>query len=178
MSDAAMERRTDPPPLAADRGPTRSRSSSQDNDVAILLRLWQEQRTQGRQSENHRAVMTAVIVIGASGGLGYVAAQPGSSPITAAVGIAVALLGLFGALISAKYYERFKMHMDAAQLLRRRLDGLYPDLLLEDDWAANRRQHEGSYPLMSRIRLDHLWIAVHLGISLLGVVVAVVESVR
>ncbi|MBF6290041.1 hypothetical protein IU436_26585 [Nocardia farcinica] len=166
-------------PLAVDPAPAQARSTAQqDNDVAILLRLWQEQRTQGRQSENHRAVMTAVVVIGAVGGVGYVAAQQGSSPISIAVGLAVALLGLFGALICAKYYERFKMHMDAAQLIRRRLDGLYPDLLLEDDWASNRRQHEGNYPLLSRIRLEHLWIAMHLGISLLGVVVAVVESVR
>ncbi|MGW4094794.1 helix-turn-helix domain-containing protein [Nocardia sp. NPDC004750] len=176
---AVSEPQADPLSLAADPEPTRTPSTEQrDNDVAILLRLWQEQRTQGRQSENHRAVMTSVVVIGAVGGMGYVAAQPGSSPISAAVGLAVASLGLFGALISAKYYERFKMHMDAAQLIRRRLDGMYPELSLEDDWAANRRQHEGSYPLLSRIRLEHLWIAAHLGISLLGVVVTVVESIR
>ncbi|WP_174186437.1 hypothetical protein [Nocardia barduliensis] len=130
---------------------------------------------QGRQSENHRAIMTMLVVIGAIGGMTYIALQHDSHMISAAVSLAVCLLGLFGALISAKYFERFKMHMDAAQLLRRRLNDLYPRLYLEDDWAANRRQHESKYKVLSWIRLEHLWVLAHLGIATLGGVVAVLE---
>ncbi|MFD6217920.1 hypothetical protein [Nocardia salmonicida] len=83
------------------------------------------------------------------------------------------MLGLFGALISAKYFERFKMHMDAAQSLRHRLNDMYPELRLEADWAANRSQHENNYRVLSRIRLEHLWVIAHLGIAVLGIVVTV-----
>nr|WP_157227310.1 hypothetical protein [Nocardia asiatica] len=149
------------------------RQSSAGADV--LMRMWQEQRTQGRQSENHRAIMTLIVVISAVGGLSYIAVQRDTRIVSACVALGVCLLGLFGALISAKYFERFKMHMDAAQLLRRRLNDLYPELYLEDDWAANRRQHESNYKVLARIRLEHLWVAAHLGIATLGAVVAAVE---
>lgn len=151
------------------------RASQSSAGADVLLRMWQEQRTQGRQSENHRAIMTLIVVISAVGGLSYIAVQRDTRIVSACVALGVCLLGLFGALISAKYFERFKMHMDAAQLLRRRLNDLYPELYLEDDWAANRRQHESNYKVLARIRLEHLWVAAHLGIATLGVVVAAVE---
>ncbi|WP_433726509.1 helix-turn-helix domain-containing protein [Nocardia sp. CA-129566] len=141
----------------------------------VLLRMWHEQRTQGRQSENHRAIMTIVVVIGAVGGMTYVAVGHGNRYVTASAAFAVCLLGLFGAVICAKYFERFKMHMDGAQALRRRLDDLYPALRLEEDWSASRRQHENNYKVLSRIRLEHLWVVAHLGIAFVGAIATVVH---
>ncbi|MFI2281354.1 helix-turn-helix domain-containing protein [Nocardia beijingensis] len=162
-----------PEPEDPPRHPAGPRPPHTTADADVLLRMWQEQRTQGRQSENHRAIMTLLVVIGAVGGLSYVALKGDSGPISAGVAFGVCALGLFGALISAKYFERFKMHMDAAQLLRRRLSDMYPELCLEDDWAANRRRHENNYQILSRIRLEHLWVIAHLGIAILGIVVTV-----
>jgi hypothetical protein len=162
---------TPPHPLS----PVVQRTDRPDSQADILLRLWQEQRTQARQSENHRAIMTLVVVTGTVSGMAFVALQSNSRIASAAVALGVCLLGLFGALISAKYFERFKMHMDGAQLLRRRLNDLHPELYLEDDWAANRLQHESNYRILARIRLEHLWVTTHLGIALLGGTVAIVE---
>jgi hypothetical protein len=148
-----------------------------DGQVDILLRLWQEQRTQARQSENHRAIMTLVVVIGAVGGMTYLTLQSNATFISAGVALAVCGLGLFGALISAKYYERFKMHMDGAEHFHRRLDELYPELQIERLWSDNERQHSQNYKVLYGLRLHHLWVAAHLGIALLGGTVAIVELI-
>ncbi len=145
-----------------------------DGGVDILLRLWQEQRTQARQCENHRAVMSLVVVIGAAGGMTYVALHADSRIVSAAVASAVWVLGLFGALISAKYYERFKMHMDGAEHFHRRLDELYPELRIEQLWSDNESQHSRNYKVLYGIRLHHLWVVAHVGIALLGGIVAIV----
>lgn len=143
----------------------------------VLLRMWQEQRTQGRQSENHRAIVTIVVAIGAGCGLTYSVLGHHDRNVLAGVAAAVCFAGLFGALMSAKYFERFKMHMDGAQALRRRLDELYPALRLEEDWLTNRVQHEGNYRVLSRIRLEHLWVAAHLTIAAVGLLVATLRLI-
>ncbi|WP_157128844.1 helix-turn-helix domain-containing protein [Nocardia amamiensis] len=153
------------------------RVSQSPDSADVLLRMWGEQRAQGRQSENHRAIITILVVIGAIGGLGYVAVQKDNG-LDSVVAWGVCALGLFGALVSAKYFERFKMHMDAAQRLRKRLDALFPELFIEDDWLANRLSHERNYKLLSRIRLEHLWVIGHLGIATLGAAVAIIEVAR
>ncbi|MBF6207310.1 helix-turn-helix domain-containing protein [Nocardia sputi] len=162
----------------ADNLPTRTvdtRSDNSEGPVDVVLRLWQEQRTQARQSENHRAIMTLVVVVGAVGGMVYVAVQPDSRILSATVALSVCLLGLFGALISAKYYERFKMHMDGAEHFHRRLDELYPQLRIEQLWSDNESQHSRNYKVLYGLRLHHLWVAAHLGIVLLGGTVAIVQ---
>ncbi|WP_306359813.1 hypothetical protein [Nocardia sp. CC227C] len=118
--------------------------------------------------------MTLVVVIGAVGGMSYVALQSDSRIMSAAVASAVGVLGLFGALISAKYYERFKLHTYGAEHFQRRLSELYPDLRIEQLWSENESQHKQRYKTLSSIRLHHLWVAAHLGIALLGGTVAII----
>ncbi|NQE67376.1 hypothetical protein NG2371_01828 [Nocardia gamkensis] len=158
--------------------PKRRTPDRGEGGAEVLLRLWQEQHAQARQSENHRAVMTLVVVIGAVGGMAYVALQSDSRITSAAVASAVGLLGVFGALISAKYYERFKLHVYGANHFHRRLDELYPELRIEQLWSENENQHRRKYKVLSGIRLHHLWVAAHLGIALLGGTVAIVVLAR
>ncbi|MDO3645673.1 helix-turn-helix domain-containing protein [Nocardia mangyaensis] len=142
--------------------------------IDVLLQMWKEQRTQARQCENQRAAMTLFVILGVAGGMTFVAVTASARLLVVAVALTVSALGTLGALASAKYYERFKMHMDAAQALRHRIDELQPGLSIENDWSENRSQHQASYGVLYRIRLRYLWIALHAGIALLGVTVAVV----
>jgi hypothetical protein len=84
--------------------------------------------------------------------------------------LTLCLLGLFGALMSAKYYERHQMHMTEAGALRRRLDELFPELHIEEDWSSSRTQHQQRYAVLYNVRLHHLWTAVHLVIVLSGII--------
>ncbi|WP_280447093.1 helix-turn-helix domain-containing protein [Nocardia brasiliensis] len=150
------------------------RHADRSDGQVILLQLWQEQRTQARQSENHRTVMTLVVFLAAIGAIVYLALQSETDIVSVAVALAVCALGLFGALISAKYYERFKLHTYGAEHFQRRLSELYPDLRIEQLWSENERQHKRRYKTLSTIRLHHLWVAAHLSIALLGGIVAIV----
>ncbi|QQQ75470.1 hypothetical protein IOD16_30940 [Saccharothrix sp. 6-C] len=152
-----------------------SEGSGQTVDVRdraeVLLRMWQEQRAQARQCENHRAIMTMIVALVASVALTYLAVGHAAPEITIGVAVAIVILGLFGALGVSKYYERFKMHMDAAQMLRGRLNRMLPDLQLENDWAMNRAQHASNYTFLHRVPLHYLWVAIHVGVSVTGLFV-------
>ncbi|MFB8276940.1 hypothetical protein [Nocardia colli] len=154
--------------------PDEVRHPDRSDGQVILLRLWQEQRTQARQSENQRTVMTLVVFIAAIGAMIYIALPSETRIVSVAAALAVCILGLFGALISAKYYERFKLHTYGAEHFQRRLSELYPDLRIEQLWSENESQHRRRYKTLSGIRLHHLWVAAHLGIALLGGTAAIV----
>jgi hypothetical protein len=49
-----------------------------------------------------------------------------------AVAISLVVLGLFGFLATAKYYERFRMSMSRVGRLREELDRLHADLKLDE----------------------------------------------
>ncbi|MGX9891195.1 hypothetical protein [Streptomyces sp. NPDC002276] len=142
----------------------------------VLLQFWREQRDQARQSENQRAAMTNIVLIVAAAAVGFVVRQgitdSGNLPVT--TGLTV--LGLYGALSSAKYRERFALHMREAKLMRRRLDALYPDLGLEEDRRTARTDHQRTHRAMYRVRLYVLWTSLHLGIALIGAVLTLVVS--
>lgn len=139
------------------------------DDVVILLRLWQEQRDQARQSENHRAVLSITItLICAAAGVASVGVRP--VLVQAPLALTVVVLALVGAVSSHKYYERHQMHMNEAHQLRQQLDQLRPHLRIETTWTRSRTEHAARYPLVYRLRLHHLWVSVHLVIAFVGTV--------
>lgn len=148
-----------------------SESASSTN---VLLLMWQEQRAQARQCENQRAVMTAVLSVVASLAVPYFAFHDNSVLQEALISLSLITLGIFGALTTAKYYERFKMHMDGAQAIRLRLDRLHPDLCLVKDWANNRTQHQRNFSTLYRIPLHYLWVLLHAGIATTGLTLTII----
>lgn len=160
--------------VSSKEGPEEDRQTQAVGNTEVLLRMWQEQRTQARQSENQRALMTIIIAIATIWALTYIVMQHSSGAPVIIVALILCVLGIFGALVSAKYYERFKMHMDAAQALRRRLNSLWPELQLEEDWLKNRSQHQQRFTLLYKVRLDFLWVAVHIGIAAIGLTLTII----
>lgn len=72
------------------------------DDVTILLQLWQEQRDQARQSENHRAILSITIALTcAASGVASVGVRPMMAQ--AALAVVVIVLALVGAVSSHKY---------------------------------------------------------------------------
>lgn len=140
--------------------------------VEVLLSLWREQRAQARQSENQRAIMTVVVVVVTAGALGLMRWQHWGTAALVLTLVPV-LLGALGAMACAKYYERFQMHMTEAQKLRKRLDETHPQLQLEQDWASARSEHSRRYRWLYRVRLHHLWVGLHIGIAVLGLVLTI-----
>jgi Helix-turn-helix domain len=165
----------------APAGPSRNDHRDADNDeasdIAILLRLWQEQRNQARQCENHRAMLSSMIVLACTAAAaGSLAVH--SARIDVCLDGAIVALGIFGALACHKYYERHQMHMTEAQALRRQLSSLRPRLGIESGWRDARAEHHSRYPVVYQVRLHQLWVAIHLIVALVGVLLGVAAATR
>jgi hypothetical protein len=140
------------------------------------LAFWAEHREQLRQSENQRATMTNFVIVIAAA-LAGVIVQLRLDPRSLPLSILIVLLGLYGALSSAKYHERAEYHLRQARALTRALReaGAIPDAgaLLD----AARDEHYRRYPRLSRIRLHLLWTGFHLAVALFGLGLIIATAV-
>lgn len=146
-----------------------------ERDEAVLA-YWKEHREQLRQSENQRAVMTNFILVITAGISGFVVQQH-FSVRTIPLSVLTVVIGLYGALAAAKYHERAEYHLSQARALTRVLtsSGALPDsrVTLEE----YREAHYGKYPRLSRLRLNWLWVVLHLGIAAYGIVLLIITGV-
>jgi hypothetical protein len=138
------------------------------NEVTtILLNEIDRQWSQAKQSEDQRAILSNFIVVIAVASEGFMVSK--DFPKRAlVVAISMIILGLFGAVASAKYYERFRMSMTRVGRLREKLDDMYPDLGLDETEEKADLKHASRYSVLSALRLNFLWSILMLGIGLLG----------
>jgi hypothetical protein len=140
------------------------------------LTFWAEHREQLRQSENQRATMTNFVIVIAAA-LAGVIVQLRLDARSLPLSILIVLLGLYGALSSAKYHERAEYHLRQARALTAVLrdTGQIPDAKAALD--AARDEHYRRYPRLSRIRLHLLWTGFHLAVALFGLGLIVATAV-
>jgi hypothetical protein len=139
----------------------------------ILLEYWKDQRTQARNAESQRATLTNIVLLIVIATLGFVG-QQGLREAMLPLTISLVVLGLFGATASAKYYERYTVHIDQAIQFSKLLGDppLLPDF--EDTLNPVRADHADRNRWMSKIRLNKIWIALHLLVALTGLVLTVI----
>jgi len=139
----------------------------------ILLEYWKDQRTQARNAESQRATLTNIVLLIVVATLGFVG-QQGLRETMLPLTISLIVLGLFGATASAKYYERYKLHIAQAVQFSKLLSDppLLPDF--EDTLNSVRADHADRNRKMSGIRLNKMWVALHLLVALTGLVLTVI----
>ena len=84
----------------------------------------------------------------------------------------VAVLGIYGALFSAKQTERAGLHYIRAQEYRRAIDRDEPDIDFLSLRKSADQTHKSRYPRLTQFELQSLWIGIHIGITVLALVVA------
>jgi hypothetical protein len=138
-----------------------------------LMAYWKEQREQFRQSESQRAVLTNFVLVITAAISGLVVQQHFNLR-TLPVSVLIILIGLYGALATAKYHERAEYHLTQARALTRMLvdAGVVADsrAILQ----ASRDTHYSKYPRLHRLRLHWLWTGLHLGIAAYGVALIII----
>jgi len=142
------------------------------DETDFLWGMYQEHTTQGRHHETQRASVTNFILIVAGGTLAFIA-NKGVNKDQWILAAFLIVIGLFGALFSAKQYERFRFHMIAAGKYRKALE-----TKLKGDTGGireeARKEHEGNYsPFLVKMRLYYFWIFFHVLIALLGAILLV-----
>lgn len=137
-----------------------------DDKVEIYWRLYLENCTQGRHHETMRATLTTIIVAISAASLGLLKAE--SHACTQVIlPILVFALGIFGAIVTRKHYERFTMHMRRARALREKIDEILNLGLAPMQEAAGKKQAR-DFPHIYKLRLSWLWTSVHVAVSLTG----------
>ena len=137
-----------------------------------VLAYWSEHRTQLRQSESQRAVLTNYVLAIAAAISGLVVQQHFRMQ-TLPLSIMVVLIGLYGALAAAKYHERANYHLGQARALTQVL--VQSGELSDNDAILDRfrRDHYRELPGLSRIRLHWLWTGLLLGVAAYGLVLII-----
>jgi hypothetical protein len=139
----------------------------------ILLEYWKDQRTQARNAEGQRATLTNIVLLIVVATLGFIG-QQGLHETMLPLTISLMMLGLFGATASAKYYERYNLHIAQAIQFSRLLGEptLLPDF--EDTLNPVRDAHANHNRIMSRIRLNKMWVGLHLMVAIAGFVLTLI----
>src|ERR1017187_7438710 len=134
----------------------------------IILECWKDQRAQARHTETQRATFTNIILIVAAALLGFVA-NIGFHASNLALTATITFLGLFGAATSAKYYERYNLHLEEAIRFSEMLAAQEQEYDYEKILGPVRADH-ASRNRLARLRLNELWVAFHLIVAVIGFV--------
>jgi len=144
------------------------------DDVDVLLKYCEEYWAQGRQLETQRSTVTNFVITIAAAILVFIA-QKGFIPTSLPLGVFLFFLGLYGAIISEKLYERWQFVRHRARHWRRRINELKPDAqLLELMELADKKYH---HPLQ-HVRLHWLWVCLHISIAAIGLACIVVILIK
>jgi hypothetical protein len=151
-----------------------------EESISDLWRYYDEHAAQARQHEALRATVTTLLAGFAATMVG-IAAPGGFEHADILPGLLIIALGLLGALLSLKHYERNRFHVTVLEVTREKITDLRRDTApdaarmstqaIRDEATARH----GSSALV-RARLYLLWLALPAVIVISGVVVVVLAS--
>lgn len=140
----------------------------------IRWRMYAEHCSHARHHETLRAT-TSNILLAISAGIIAVVTR-GDRPFLIEYWPLTALLvciGIFGALFSAKYHERFCMHTERARQYRDALEASLPATDLRRLKKTADRVTKAKFPRMFDLRLHKFWVCLHLAIAAMGVIMTI-----
>jgi hypothetical protein len=143
------------------------------DDTNVLLKYYEEHRTQGRHAESQRSIVSNYIITISAAILGFTI-QKGFALDSLPLTIFLIIIGTYGAIISWKLYERFEYNMTLAKQISKRIAELHPEMNFDEIRRLACHEHEKKYPNYKKIRLYKLWIALHILISAIGVVCSII----
>ena len=143
----------------------------------VLWKMYQEHCTQGRHHESQRSSVAAALIAVAGAIIGLVTFDDSISGWDVPLTLLLAAIGAFGALFSAKHYERFSMHMERARAYRDALDETLPGRPLKPLKVAADEISARDFPLIRPLRLNRFWTGLYLLICAIGLVLIVVAAV-
>lgn len=143
------------------------------SDTEVLFKVCQENWTQSRHIEDQRATVTNLVIIITSVILGFIT-QKGVVLEMLPLTILLIVLGLYGAIASQKLYERFRFHSDRARCCQEKIAELNPGAQVNELYKKARNEHKQKYPRLSKLRMHHLWVILHLAITVAGIVLSTI----
>jgi hypothetical protein len=137
------------------------------DEISVLLKFCEEEWAQRRQSENQRATITNILMTAAVA-IVIIIIQNGASRSVIPFAALLIFIGIYGALITAKFYERSEVSMFLVKHWRKRIDELCPESRLLEYSKAALQEHAQNYTILRKVRLYFLWIFLHLSVAIIG----------
>lgn len=151
--------------------------SEQCTRAELLWRLYADNREYARSHEAQRSSAASLIVAISAGLLGLATFDQEIGASDLPLTLFLSAIGVFGAVFSSKHYERTRLHLNRAKQYLGRLDVLFPlDEIIRLQQLGDTTNAE-NFPRLSRLRLNTLWNALYLSISLIGVTLTVLIAV-
>jgi hypothetical protein len=138
--------------------------------IDVLIHFSEENWTQFRQHENERATISNLIIIIAAAISGVVT-QTGFNKNSLLLTILLIALGVYGVIITVKFYVQSQYYLSRARALGHQLDKLCPDAEIDKLITEADKKYNRQYPILVR-RLP-VWFLLHILITLLGIVFTV-----
>lgn len=132
----------------------------------FLLAVYAEHATQARWHEEQREKVSTLVFAG-SGAMLTLAATLDPPRQNLAHGL-VTVLGLIGAAIALKHYERNRRHVAAGRAIRERLDAVLPDAAVGPALRPRPPHESPICRTLERVRLYLLWSLLNAFVSCLG----------
>jgi hypothetical protein len=163
------------------------------DSIPDFWRFYEEHAAQARQHETLRASVASILG-GIAAAVVAFAASDGLTGTDALAGIVVITLGILGAALSIKHYERNRMHTTILKEIRSEITCLQQDpdrapRTTDDIRKAAVEKHKEKFALFERksdrrlrprgtspwvgVRLHHLWISLNLSIALVGLLLII-----
>ncbi len=140
--------------------------------MSAELEYYKEQLEHGRHIEVQRSTVAGLAIAMSAAIVGELL-KSGLKRDQLPYTVTLCLVNLVALLISAKLYERFRMHNETAKLVRNKID---PSL------AILRKQAQEiikvKYPILFRIRLHVIWNCLFGILTVLGLVTTLIAYYR
>ena len=143
----------------------------------VLLKACEIHYAEAKQAEDQRATLTNIVLLIASAIVGVVA-QKGLSKGLLPLSILLILIGVYGAFVSIKQYQRRHLHLDLVDGYFKKIAKLHPTSQLVELSDQVRVEDKQSHPILSKLHVNHLWIALHLVIASGGIILATILLTR
>jgi hypothetical protein len=140
-----------------------------EKQIDILLQTIDRYWGQAVQQENQRANFANYILLLTGATQGYII-QREYDRFSISLSVIIFILGLFGLLMTAKYYERFSEQTAKVGRLMEKLKEIEPNVDLDELENNAYQKHKNRFKLLSKIRLNWLWILFFSFFALLGII--------
>ena len=121
-----------------------------------LLAMFETEMSLAKQAEDQRATFTNLILIIASVILGLIPNSGGIIRANLPMTILLIVLGLYGAVVSQKLYERHRFHYGRARYYRRKINELIPDAEIRKLMDDAEEDHKKRYSEPQKLVLPQL----------------------
>lgn len=138
----------------------------------VLWKMYSENCTQARHHETQRALVASGFLAIATAVIGIITFDKGLTDRDIPLALLIIALGAFGAIFSAKHYERAQLHTKRGREDRDALDKLLPGSPLKSLRDKADKKNKEDFPTLTQLNLFKFWIGINLAVSAVGACLA------